>query len=312
MQTGSFTHPGFAFIECYEHGLPTTRKSLARSVLDYAAFLRAKAGLNNKPPVDINRIYEAFSLTLRSASLLESLPGMQGLAAKQVGLVFISEDDPGTRQRFTQSHELMEFLMDALSGNNLGPAVRMYVDEGPKKEQLCDWGAARLLMPVSLFRQHISELGVSLDVASNLSYIYQTSLLATLRHIVECLDGPVALVVWRYAHKPTEMKYVAAPNQESLFGDNYRGGPQKELRVWWRVFGHRAKHLAIPLHKSVSRDSLIYRVYEEGVPQNGEASFNLVALKGRFFVEARPAIIGSEHCVISLFHLPESSLTNNI
>lgn len=141
----NFRHPGYTFIESYEEGIPSCRKSLARCVAAYARFLRSEAGVETSLPVDVDRIYQTFGIRQGSLQVHEQLVGMEGFAADRLGLVFISTEGPEARQRFTKAHELVEYLITALQGNAYNHVLRNYI-EGSKKEKLCEWGA--VLVPM--------------------------------------------------------------------------------------------------------------------------------------------------------------------
>ena len=212
-----YRHPGQAFIA--RHG----RIQNDRDVMRYVEFLRQAAGLSDDPPIHLNAIYQHFGMP---APLRAPLTDQQGiLVDSQTGTILIKEDDPGVRQRFTEGHELVELLFDAQEHWGEEATATWEVDEG-RKEQLCDRGAADLLMPQSSFVPRLNGLGISLDAGCALASLYQTSLLATLIRMVQYGAGAHALVMWHCALKPTEVKRLKDGQPK----------PQKKLRVWWRTW----------------------------------------------------------------------------
>lgn len=303
----NFRHPGYTFIESYEEGIPSCRKSLARCVAAYARFLRSEAGVETSLPVDVDRIYQTFGIRQGSLQVHEQLVGMEGFAADRLGLVFISTEGPEARQRFTKAHELVEYLITALQGNAYNHVLRNYI-EGSKKEKLCEWGAAALLMPRQSFIPDVNEMDVSLASASELAGRYQTSLLATLYGIVEHHAAQdTALIVWHHAHRKAERERLAADNQASLFDDAYRSTIPLAVRVWWTAFPRHLRIVARALrNKSTPDDSLVGRVFADRLPRQGREIVKLVKLRGECFVDAVAAEIDNKPCVISLFRLPAS------
>ena len=299
----SFTHPGYAFVE--KHGLPTCVQSLARNVRDYVSFLYRQAGLDGTPPVCLDSIYRAFGMTSKSLDEMKSFAGMEGLAADNLGLVFLSSDGPMTRRRFTQAHELMEYFVKAVRGNKYSHVLWPYL-EGRKKERFCDWGAARLLMPRQSFLPAMQLHGMSLDAASKIAGRFDTSLLATLQAMIEYHPPQdTALINWHLAHKPSQKNQIAPPNQTALFKAGYRAAPPKAVRVWWATFPKHLRYLAKPLrHKSTPSASLIARVSEDGLPRSGSEKVALVNLRGTCGIDARRISVGEKQCVVSLFRLP--------
>ena len=150
-------HPGRSYIARF--GSPQG----IEEVLQYAGFLRHEAGLSNEPPVELEPIFEHFGMP---PPVYAPLPDQQAiLLSDETGLVLINEDDPATRQRFSQAHELMERLFTAheesLHAGN--PGVRF---QDRVKEDLCEQGAAALLLPPSSLLPRLAGLGISLQAAS--------------------------------------------------------------------------------------------------------------------------------------------------
>lgn len=293
----AYRHPGRAFIERY--GLPHT----VEDVLRYADFLRTEAGVDDQPPVDLSLIFQRFGISSHRVPLVDQ----QGLLLdSQSGIILINQDDPIVRQRFTEAHELMEFLFEVQEETPgwSGPRRRF---PGHLKEHLCEQGAAALVMPQASFVPLVRRLGISMETGSSLANLYQTSFLATLFQMVCLGPGAHALVIWRYALKPAQVERLPAPEQMSLFGSDFVTLPQEELRVWWATTTQALTTAFIPKHKSVPRDSLIFHAYETRLLQSGVEYVSLGQVQGHCLVEARPATIGDECCILSLLHLPNDT-----
>jgi hypothetical protein len=257
-------------------------------VFRYVNFLRQEAGLTDKPPVDLSLIYQHFGIPTPLRAPLSDQQGI--LVDSDAGVILIKEDDPVVRQRFTEGHELMELLFDAQE-KLLGGAKPSWNEQ--RKEQLCDQGAADLLMPQSSFLPLLHNLGISLNTGRTLANLYQTSLLATLVRMIQYGLGAYALVMWHTALKRREMDCFKDP---AIL-------PQKKLRVWWRTRTRSWTSGFIPKNKSISHDSLISLAYKTGQPQTGAEILNLGWGPIHCQVEAMPMQLGDKYCVLSLVHL---------
>jgi hypothetical protein len=295
--------PGYGFIQQYKHGLPETRKELSQCVDAYVDFLLDESGQGDLPPIELEPIYDQFSLQATEGDFKEASLGIEGANLAGMGMIVFDSSDIRTRQRFTQAHELLECLIVALEGNRYSSTLESYI-EGKKKERLCNWGAARLLMPKDLFPRFVREHGIGIEAAERIARAFKTSRLATLRHMVNCYPKRCGLIIWKRAHKPSES--VPSPNQAELWDDlDGTGGPEKEVRVQWQDLGRKARQeVYVPENKSVDSDSLIAQALEEGEAKAGREQVELGSLKGTFEIEAVPFTAGGEPHVLSLFHWP--------
>lgn len=293
-QARAYIHPGRAFAARY--GVPQS----GEDVLRYADFLRQETGLSADPPVDLSCIYRHFGIrTPRLVSLSEQ----QGLLVNdEIGMILIKEDDPVTRRRFSEAHELMELLFSVQEEVAHLSGSRPYFADNIK-ERLCEQGAAALLMPQSSFLPRLRKLGVTLSTGTVLANLYRTSLLATLFQMVQQGPGAHALVLWRAALKPTQISNLPPKEQLSFLSDDAVVSPEKKLRVWWAACTEGLTNGFIPKHKSVPRESLIHWAYATGITQNGTEYMNLGKMQGIYRIEASRIALGDEWCVLSLLHL---------
>lgn len=289
MQQLPYQNPGKLFIERF--GVPRDIDDVVR----YADFLRQEAGVGDRPPIDLTKISSRFGIKSQQAPLVDQ----QGTSDGLWGFMLIKEDDPATRQRFSEAHELIEFLFHQYKSL---PEWRQsyYATHNTTKEKLCQKGAAALLMPRSSFVPAMLGNEFSFEWASNLAGVYETSLLATLyRMLAESKDERL-LVIWRFALKPTQE--VNQGQQPSLFGHNLRVGPQKKLRIWWSVASVDGNSVFIPPHQSIHDGSVIVEAYETGELQNSSEHLQLKGIYGRYHIQAKRVSIGDEICVLSLMH----------
>lgn len=286
MKERQYQNPGRLFIDRFE--IPKDEEAIIR----YADFLREEAGLSDQPPIDLTKIFDHFGIQSHPASLVDQ----QGLSDGLLGFMLIKDDDPAARRRFSQAHELIEFLFHEY--RTLPEWGRSYYSTHlPAKERLCQRGAAMLLMPSSSFVPIMLEQGVSLESASVLAGMYETSLLATLNRMLTASKDKLLLVVWRYGLKPKQ----AVQQQAGLFGDGLVASPQKKLRIWWPpVTSAGANNGFIPLHQSVHDGSVIVKAYETGQLHYGKERFQLKGIQGYYQVQAKRITVGNEACVLSL------------
>jgi hypothetical protein len=259
-----YRHPGLAFLAA----TPPEARSTPEAVLDYADFLRRSAQLVD-PPTNLAAIYAAFAMPLPIQAPLEDQQGI--LVDGDRGLILIKGDDPRARQRFTESHELMELFFDAPTGLEL---------PGPEKERWCDRGAAQLLMPPQSFGARVENLGVSIDSARILALTFETSLIATLMQMMACSGGSQALVVWHWAKA--------------------RSG--EALRVWWRAHSPQWRGGFIPRNKSVAPESVLGLAYRWNEFYSGTELLVLGDRSVSCHVEAQPISIGNKRCILSILH----------
>ena len=287
-----YTHPGHLFLE--HHGKIQT----IDDVLAYVSFLRRKANLDDFSPANLPAIYEHFGIPTPKRA---ALPNQQGLLLlPEVGLILINQDDIETRQRFTEAHELMELLFNALPDGK-GWSIHQ---KGPfkhgTKEWLCNRGAADLLMPPKVFKTRALEEGVSFNTAQKLARAYNVSPTAALVQLTWLAPAPHAVVLWRMKYKKADTTHQNHL-QLSLFPELPTAGPSKKLRVEWVLRGENTPH--IPRNKSVSEDSLIYAAWREGEFTSGEEVLDLGAVHGIFRSENLPFGTEEERSVLSLLEL---------
>jgi transcriptional regulator with XRE-family HTH domain/Zn-dependent peptidase ImmA (M78 family) len=274
------SHPGQLFVDTF--GIVTK----SEDVLHYANYLREESGLDSEPPIDLMQIFSRFSLR---APARVALPGQFGLLVNaRQGWVLTHADDPETRRRFTDAHELMEMLFATLPVTYQGGVRRIGGFSEATKERLCNQGAAELLMPRASFLSRVERMGVSLQTASQLASEYQVSRTAALVHMALIGSGQHAVVLWRWKHKPRELR-------------GQTGAP-KRLRVEWTLGHDRKQH--IPTDQSLPDDSCIVQSARSGLPTEGRERLSLGRSEGWYRSENWPFQVNGEWQVLSLLHLP--------
>lgn len=284
--------PGHIFVE--RHGLVQTDSH----VLRYADFLREESGLDDTPPIDLALIRRRFGLPKPIPAALTEQQGV--LLDDEAGLILIKEDDPETRQRFTYAHELMELLFAACTQYPEWSRSRpLFI--GPRKEQLCNQGAAALLMPQPAFGARVTAEQICFAAGSRLAQLYETSFLATLRHMVRHTSEPYALVLWRYALKPIQERKVPAEQMRMFdLGEDFI--PVEKLRVQWAVSNQASAARYIPKHKSVTEQSCIYQAYQSGAIERAIEYLDFGGSVAYCEIEAKRVVIANEPWVATLLH----------
>ncbi len=283
-QRHSYQHPGYAFLNQY--GSLQTEAD----VWHYVEFLRQEAGIGNSIPTDLTKIYQRFCIP---APLRVPLTDQQGILFDTYkGVILIKEDDPIVRQRFTEGHELMELLFDAQADVqaqlNQQAGLNLPSWNATHKEQLCDRGAAELLMPGSTILPWLNRWGLSIATAKKLAACYQTSLMATLIRLLDLTREPAALVLWHRDFKPTEKRR------------NFDIAPTKKIRIRWRKTSPNWNAGFIPKDKSVDEQSLIAQTFNRTDIQIGQEIFTWGGQSIACHVEAMSLQRHQELLVLSL------------
>lgn len=270
----SFINPGEIFIKT--HGAVASVDDVRR----YAQFLRDEADIDGEPPIDLARIYTRFGIKTPARV---QLPGQQGLLINpDKGKILIHADDPATRQRFTEAHELMELLFAVLPVTSWGGERRIAGFSETAKEKICDQGAAELIMPQASFLPRIRSMGVSFLTARQLCAEYEVSLTAAIVNMALIGPGKHAVVLWKWKHKPTELREQPDQTQLSFFIDQPRTIP-KRLRVEWAMVKEGSQY--IPTDKSVPDNSCICTAAREGIFTTGREYLSLGKVEGYYYCE---------------------------
>jgi Zn-dependent peptidase ImmA (M78 family) len=286
--------PGLMFIDKYG------QINSAQDVLAYADFLREESGQDSVIPVDLSLIFKRFQI---QTPIQKSLPGLQGLLldAKN-GIVLINSNDPPCRQKFSQAHELVEFLFNSLpNGKDIGNGWMLKKPGGfsvSMKEYLCNWTAANLLMPPAYVHSQITQHGANFDCARIISEACEISLSAALVQVARISRGNHSVVLWIMKNKPSEIKRKVPSAQLGLF-DDHKPQPAMKLRVEWAMGSENAPF--IPKDKSVEETSLIFKACQTGSFTSGEERLCLDGRKSRAFrTENLPFIMNGGTQVLSL------------
>lgn len=265
-------------------------------ILDYVYFLRNQSGLTENPPVNLNAIHKTFGIPFPHKIAMQKQYGAL-VEIEGVPQIFLKKDDPYFRQRFSQAHELIELLFIELSDEFRFDGLRENIFGG-KKENMCQKGAAHLLMPENSFQPKALELGLSFQAGVSISKIYEVSLTAALFRLVDQFPNSGAVILWKMKNKPSEMKRRVPENQFAMPGFNSSAIAQTKLRVEW-AYG-KFKNIYIPKDKSIPKESLVYQTWNTNNYSSGVEVFPFGKSNTSALVESIPVRIEKERFVLSL------------
>ncbi len=176
---------------------------------------------------------------------------------RQLEIIF-DKSQPETRQNFSISHEICHTLFpDAYEVARNRYEHRERFDPDRELEQLCDIGAAELLLPEQEVRADVARLGFGLEAVPVLRDRYQASREAIIRRMVQLHDGACVAVFLDYRLKPSEK---AVLRQLSLISSDAELRPK--LRIAYAVASARFS-VFLPQDKSVPDTSCVYKAVLE-------------------------------------------------
>lgn len=235
-------------------------------------------GSGGQPP---ERLIERFADSLRADARQDRLPIRTDLIASVKGIkrhvrravdysgrIYADEngqlrmdicgDDTEPRQRFTEAHELMH---TAFPGFTEERRYRLDVTAernapNRQEEYLCDVGAAALLMPRELVRDHYDARD-GFAAVERLATDAHVSIEAAANRLVTLSDEPIVLLCLAIAHKPADQ---AALRKGRLVAPR--------LRVRYALA--RYVDVYVPRHKSAEDDSVLLAASDSGREEQGQ------------------------------------------
>lgn len=298
MTKSVFDNPALHFLNNFR---PPSDWSLRDLIEAFAQHLLTEAD-TYEFPVDFSKIIERYELTIQGVQL----PQQRGLVTPGLQIIYNSSDKPSV-QLYSIAHELMELLFLALVECDPEWLEDAQLEDLFKqKEQLCEQGAAELLMPMKLFRPTLQQLGVSMQTAMTIAQDSKLSLIAVLRRIVDSGLRLCILVIWDYRHSPNE-HVPSAIGQLNFLGNLTSMDPPEKLRVD-RVFKPPTRSVGfIKQHKSVEMDTAIARAFQSppGTITKGYDYLEIGPEPGVYRTESVPAAYDGHERVISLIFLDD-------
>jgi uncharacterized protein DUF955 len=273
----SQSNPAIAFLENSQD--VECSEQLMRN---YAHHLLKEANIRQFP-VRLTTLKERFPFPIHTKHLPQESRG----CITDTLRIFLNSKDRSSVQQFTLAHEFMEMLFFALKEGVADSWMmdQLFVDLQKRKEFLCDIGAAELLMPLPFFREFVSQSPISFAWIREITLRCKLSLMTVLRRIVETSLSPLAMVIWRYKHKPNERKDLP-----------------KKMRVE-RWFLSPSVKCYIPTGKSAPTTSSVYRAFSENKSITEFEQIDLTGIHGHYWMESLPYSNKGERQIISLIHL---------
>lgn len=290
-------NPALRFLLGYQ---PSTNWSLHQLMEDYGDYLLNEAGAYGFP-VNLEQVFNHFDLSVYR----RRLEGQRGLVTPKLHIV-CNASDRDSVQLFSKSHEMMELLFLALKEHDPIWLDGHLLDElFNKKESLCEYGAAALLMPMSLFRPLVEQSGMSMKCAIEIATASGISLIATIRRMLDTGSRQCILVIWKYAHAPNEF-VPSTVGQLPLWGSPTSMDPPKKLRVD-RVFTPCSMQEFIKKHKSVEMDTAVGAAFQaaSGTISKGYDYLEIASSSGRYLTESIPAAYDGQPRVMSLIYFDD-------
>jgi hypothetical protein len=163
------------------------------------------------------------------------------------------------RQRFSCAHAIVHTWFSQSSGHGRDGASVHY-EWSETEEELCDLGAAALLLPKKDFRA-ACPAEITIDAILCLAEEFQASAEATALRAVALSDAPLAMAVLEMKLKPAEQRALASQHLRPILPG--AGGPviTPRLRVV-KSFGPDMAYL--PRHKSVGDGTPLASILDLG------------------------------------------------
>jgi hypothetical protein len=145
-----------------------------------------------RPPIDLRVVTERIGINRVRLAAIEPDAMLRALPTGYE--IIIKRDAPRSRQRFSWAHELGHYFLDR-------PKVGRRAFRGVTYEEVeraCDKLAAQMLMPDHMFQYFATEVNYSLKGAANLSKLFETSIVATVRRLAELHPEHCVLTEWSW------------------------------------------------------------------------------------------------------------------
>lgn len=170
-----------------------------------------------EPPIDVRRLADR-----RRIRVVDKKIDVDGLIFREGGegyVVYLNTHRPEGRQRFTLAHEIAHtFFFDAerpsadFGTANHGGERR---DVEPEEERLCDYGAARILMPRKPIMALLKKWGPSAHFVIQVARAFKVSIRASARHLARSSDSKVMVAKWQYVVSRSRFETLWVEEQET-------------------------------------------------------------------------------------------------
>jgi len=206
-------------------------------------------------------------------------------------IIRVRREDTDGRQRFSCAHGIVHtFFLQA--GSDTSKGALLLDGRSEQEEDMCDQGAAELLLPRDAFTD-ACPARPGMDDVLDLADRFDASAEATALRVVTLATVPAAMVVLEPQLKPVELKQLRRrQSQPTLPGLPAEDAIAPRLRVQKRL-GHQLPF--IPKHKSIDDSTPLADILtDDRVDYVGETGL----IAGRFRVSARRLPIRRDGVVI--------------
>jgi Zn-dependent peptidase ImmA (M78 family) len=211
------------------------------------------------PPFGVVRLATRQGIRVRAADLADDQDGC--LLPGSPPTVYVNRNKPKVRARYTVAHEIVHSLLPEVPRTTGRRYWRYRVDAQSPVEQLCQVGAAEVLMPTGQLKEFIGVRRESLRLAHEIRRHFCVSLEAAARNLTDLSQHRCAMVVLRLMNKPSEKSRIDEPT----FPGFEAPAPPKRLRVFYAWTSRPWDDRFLPPFKSVPDDSIAYSAMREGV-----------------------------------------------
>ena len=220
-------------------------RTLAADLIDEVAF--AEPPFKPEMLASFQNVREVRLKPMQSAARL--FPDV----ATRTLIIEVNEAHSRGKRNFSVDHETTHTLIPTYSDTVIDDPVTGTFTSGIEEEVLCDVGASALLLDVRWLRPLAEDSGPSLSTLFALAELFDASLEATARSLVELNVWPCAFVFWEEGFRKSE-RFGSNQSLLPLF-EGY-GMPQPKLRVK-RPYVSEGFGIFIPENKSVDETSLV-------------------------------------------------------
>lgn len=193
------------------------------------------------------------------------------------------------RQNFSCAHEIGHILLDKLKVERYTNLIQ-HRDFNPQKssslranmkERLCNTVAAELIMPSDIFKEHLLNIGISVNAIERLSMQFLASYHSVAIKIAEVSPQPCAVLNWASSrnNKSRSLKLGRQVNSDSFKKDNNK---------------------YTPVHTSVSYPSTLHTAYHTDKIVKSRKLFKSGNTKKSFLLESKGFGSGETRYVISI------------
>lgn len=293
----------------YQHELVLNLIRSAGGSTDPEILVRAQAtGAVNKalttfkswspPPFDPKLLAQVCGIEVEGTLLLPSIDAMLVCRKNKVKILYNTAATSSRRQNFSIAHEIAHTFFPGFESSKYmrQHAGAFDFDSANELENLCDQGAAEMLLPTEYFRQSLSQIPFGIEAVDPLRHLYSASRDAVAFKMVQSGIRRCAAVFFEECLKPSEKARIKSlENQFRIWPgdanelDSLRPKYRVSTRMMSKDFG-----VFIPKHKSVDRRSFVYRAAEQGTVVRGYERMPFGTGETLFYVEAIPAPRGSD------------------